>query len=394
MPKPTPLILVGAGEYYQKILIPALKLLKEKGLAYPLLTIDIQARKDAGDFFFGSLEHRIRKPGESLSQMLQDLAPLKPVVILGHANQMHVSDTEDLAGAGFTVLLEKPFALSVEELSRLRRVVESARGKTGMVEYYLTMKSAPLFALTGQLDAKSFFFAEGLMQSSKNLPPLGVLGEIRSVVVEVLEGEGQVGRLDHRGAHLVAKKLGGGMIQDLGIHAFAPLVPLESWIGELQSATITTKTGKCQQYLEMAKKNFNLDPAEVAESYAEISLSTSKRVPVIIRIGKYSPNKNRKVLKVIGERGEIELDLVNPRVSVTTGESKYPDIFTLPHTKEKYYPVLRSSLLELAGRSPYTFSISGAALKAQELVLSALKASEGSAEHVYEAGAEPEEIFV
>lgn len=400
-----PLILVGTGEYYSKILKPALYLLETRGHAQLVCTVDLQSRKGDSATDFSDMDHRIRNGGEKLSTLLKDFSHLDPVVILGHANDMHVADAEDLVRAGFRVLVEKPFALSEEELERMKKVVEEYPQRICLVEYYLTMKSAPLFALTGQLHTDSFFFREGLLKENgsarKELASLlgeqtifHFLGQPRSVFVEILEGEGSVGRLDHRGKHLTDRALGGGMIHDLGIHALAPLFPLEGWIGKLEASSVNVKTAHCREYLNMARELFSLEPEQVAESYALISLTTSRNVPVAVRVGKYTPqNRNQRGLSIVTERGTVFLDLSSPHISVRIGELSFQEIFTLPKTEEKYYSVLRSCILELEGKSPYSFSINNSSIDAQELVLKSVAISQGGPIREYQSGIDPEKIF-
>lgn len=400
MSLPIPLILVGTGEYYRKILVPALRVLASENIAVPLLTVDVRERNDDTDTFFSSVPHRIRKAGEKLSNLLEDVKHLDPVVILGHANQLHVSDALNLLGAGFQVLIEKPYTLSSEELSTIERVIEDESSRIGLIEYYLTMKSAPLFALTKQLDDTSFFFTDGLIVQTGTRegvpsPSIETIGKIESVTVDVLEGEGTVGRLDHRGVHLIEREKGGGMIHDLGIHAIAPLIPLSDIIGELLPATVLVRTAHSKEYVKMAEEQFGLLPHKVGESYAEISLSTSKGIPVVIRIGKYvCENKNQRALTITGKDGSLVLDLSDPHISLSMKSEINESLYSLPKTNEKYYSVLRASLLELKGESPYSFSISRASLKAQALVLHvAALVQDRGIEKLYDSGLYPDEIF-
>ncbi len=262
------------------------------------------------------------------------------------------------------------------------------------------MKSAPLFAFTGHLDQESFFFTKGLMVSEahvgeRSMPRTDTIGEVKSVEVDVLEGEGLVGRLDHRGEHLISRNKGGGMIHDLGIHALSPLIPLQDTIGELLPSTIQVRTAHSKEYVKMAEELFSLQPHEVGESYAEIVLSTSKGIPVRIRVGKYvCHNENRRSLTIRGQDGSLILDLSDPRLSLKNSKGDLTHIYTLPKTDDKYYAVLRASLLELTHQSPYSFSISNASLKAQLLVLHAVALVEDrGVESLYDSGLNPEEIF-
>lgn len=397
MSAPTPLVLVGTGEYYQKILVPALTRLMREGIAKPILTLDIKPREDSASSLFSSVPHRVRKEGEKLSHMLRDVLPDNPVVILGHANHLHVDDAEDLHAHGFRVLIEKPYTRTLEELSRIEAVIEGESPRVGLIEYYLTMKAAPLFACTGHLKRDSFFIGEKLLQKEpEHANPVNIetIGEVTSITVDVLEGEGLVGRVDHRGAHLISRAHGGGMIHDLGIHAIAPLIPLEEYIGELLPDTLRVQTAHSKEYVEMAEELFGIPRTEVAESYAEISLTTTQGIPVHIRVGKYvCHNENRRALTLTGTDGSLILDLSNPALTLREEGVHKRTLYTLPKTEEKYYAVLRASLLELNGESPYSFSISRASLRAQALVLHAVALTEDrGVESLYDSGLNPEDI--
>ena len=222
-----------------------------------------------------------------------------------------------------------------------------------------------------------------------------LIGTPKKVEVEVLEGEGDVGKVDHRGSHLTDMRFGGGMLQDLGVHALAPLAALDACIGKIDSQRISVKTAHADSYVAFAKKQFELKLSTIGESYAEIFCQTDIGIPCVIRVGKYVlPNQNRRGIRITGDIGEVYMDLSTCTVFVQQFGKENEALFSIPKKSEsKYYPVLRSVYEIMQGNSPYMFDMRQAAFTAQEVVLQAVSQSKGNPVHIYKAGELPKNIF-
>lgn len=390
------IIVVGLGDYYKKILQPSLERLRGEGRVELAATVDVvQSSQLSG------VEHLVRS-GEPLSVLLKKFLNDDPVVILAHANHMHVSDTIDLCTNGFKVALEKPYALNVDSLYSLFSSVPSQN--YFLIEYYLMMKAIPLLLGYGQIKRESFYCDESIVDSmqyltesntgpdtfSGSLPE--IIGDIESINVDLLEGEGETGTLSHRGVSLVDIRAGGGMIQDLGIHALAPLYAIGGLFGslELKPDHKSLRIAKCFEYVTMAKDKFGLTDAYIGETYAEFSLSSKTHVKVQIRLGKYIlGDRNQRGITIVGKRGTAYLDLNNPTLFINGVPA-----LGLKKDQYKYYPVLRAMIDYFDDLPLFVFPVNKASAKAQEAVINVQsEAYRVGVPQYYQHGTNPEDIF-
>lgn len=410
--KPVDIITVGLGEYGTSVLAPTLQIMQEEGLVRLIATVDIKQRSDAlRAAVFDQVDHRVRESGQGLSDLLSDFKKKDPIVILGHSNDCHTPDAVDLATNGFRVIVEKPYFVNSGEAQVFCDLVLKQGDAVALAEYYLAMKVSPLLLFAGNLHQDSFYFNrpgllvehEGIKQFGTSLHNLvGMIKEIigapRFVYVDVLEGEGSTGRVDHRGEYLVNRKKGGGMIQDLGIHALSPLFAIEEYIGAIDKdfSGGDVRTAVCKEYEGVIQEKFHLPPEDLGETYAEMRFETSKGVPAIITIGKYVlPQKNQRRVLIVGDEGHLMHDMSTCTLYVSHRDNAPVRLIEAPKLPgSKYYPVIRACLEQLEGKSPFLFDFTGAALGAQECALRALmRAIDQGPDATYRAGASPKNIF-
>lgn len=357
-----------------------------------------------------SAEYRRRSTNQTLPELLKDFSSRKTIVLLGHRNDLHYTDGIDLVRAGFKVLVEKPYCLTATELASWQAVLLQRTTSVVFLEYYLMMKSVPLLLAFNLVKPASFYCAApslvkgqvGELTSEEllRLTEAGkAIGQPQRVEVEVLEGEGAVGSLEHRGAHLSSVAAGGGMILDLGIHAVAPLFALQSFLGKLPTdfKSEEVKVARCREHLALAREKFALPDANIAETYAEISATTDRGIPVKIAVGKYVlPNQNRRQITIWGASGILKMDLSDCSLSLIDSKGKKETLGSIPKKPaSKYYPVMRAGLEIIAGENPFTFSANEAALAAQTWALAAREVGQKqlSASPLYAQGSDPATIF-
>jgi len=405
------IVLVGAGEYYRQIIGPSLKKLVDEGLARVLCVVDIKDNFDSS-IFDSPVEYRKRAAGERLSFLLSDLKSLNPMVILGHGNESHISDAKDMVEAGFTVALEKPYCINKSDLVSLKRLLDEYPSRIVLLEYYLQMKSAPLLILAGKIKSDSFYCTTSdILKIERELAAVaetidGAFGKMKQLIgdavkvdIELLEGEGRVGRLDHRGAHLSSIKSGGGMVLDLGIHAIVASFALEDQLGKIDTSFShgIVRVARCNEHVEAAVNILKLDEEDIAETYAEMQFITSKNIPVRVAVGKYIlPNQNRRHITIYGEKGKLVMDLSDCFVEWEDQDGARKKLFSIPKQPDsKYYPVLRAALELIAGNSLFNFSPNNAALGAQTLMLNIRDRAytDQSIPMTFNAGADPKSIF-
>ena len=411
------IIVVGTGQFYKEWLGPAIAALQSEGRANLAATVDLKAA-DAVPTIRGIDDtlHLQRREGVALSDLLADLHADNPVVVLGHSNESHVNDAWNLLDSGFRVLMEKPYALTLNEMMEVHALARMYQGRVAFGEYYLTFKAAPLLALEGMLKPDSFYFTRdgtltyrqpGWERLTGGAPAdiFGkqgkleeLIGKPRYVLSEVLEGEDLTGIISHRGPHLSDIRIGGGMIQDLGVHALTTIMALDSYFGKLDShfENGEIRIAECRQYAEAVSQQHHIPPEFIGESYAEAKALTYAGLPISLAVGKYVlPNVNQRRLVVVGEHGSAHLDLSSCTLSLTVHDADLGPVLQAPKGAQKYYAVLRSALEQLEGNDPFLFPSTGACLNAQELVLVMQRAaySSNAPRARYEQHAMPGSIF-
>ena len=216
--------------------------------------------------------------------------------------------------------------------------------------------------------------------------------------VDVLEGKGKTGRLDHRGRHYADTRVGIGVILDLGIHALAPLMSLESRIGRLRrESLVRLRTAICGRFLRSVQRRYKVPSPFVPETYAELLLQTTTGVRVLISLGKYLPKgENQRRLLLVGSEGVAILDMSSCTLSLGLRDQCPATILKSPKLKDsKYVAVLRCCLEYLQGRSPFKFDEFDICLRANELALHAYARSRcrGRARKKYATGSPPGAVF-
>ena len=377
------LVVIGCGNHYASILAPSIAILEALGELSLLATVDIRPGSGLHPSIEHPVLHLVRKPEQPLSAILGDFRKHDPVVFLGHSHEWHTSDAADLLSAGFRVIIEKPYAITYDQLYTLRGLLQLFPGRVALAEYYLMMKATPLMHSAALLKQDSYLLCEpGFLVSDEAIEStrgsIGAIGRPRMVYCDILEGHGETGRFDHRGAQYADARRGGGIILDLGVHALAPLLALEGIVGEIPArADLEVRSATAESYQRFARASCAVPEEHIPETYSEIRLETTYGVPVVISIGKYVlPNRNQRRLVIVGDTGIAVLDLSSCSLAIGQGESTPVVRLTSPKRPEsRYVPVLRTSIACLSGVTPYTFDATEVAVRSQELALEARIAS-------------------
>jgi predicted dehydrogenase len=399
------LIIVGCGDHYRTNVGPCLASLETGGEAKVIATVDIEPL--AEDPLRTPVPHVIRQQGESLSLLLRRFEKSDPVVVLAHSHEWHAADALDLVSCGFRVILEKPYALTVSDLSLIRQCIHSTPQRLALAESYLMMTSAPLLHAAGLLKPDSFYlrepgYLEGVGEKTASVESLaGVLASIgrpRMVYVDLLEGEGLTGRFEHRGRQFADSRVGIGVILDLAIHALAPVVALDGLLGNLpRASSVSLATAVCETFLRFAGSSYKVPPQFVPETYAEMSFTTSVGIPVILAVGKYVlRNENQRRLLIVGDEGEALLDMSNCTLSIARTDRCPVTLLRSPKRADtRYRAVFRACLLGLEGKTPYNFSASEIALHSNEFTseLHSRACEQGQSRRKYPSGAAPGTIL-
>ena len=405
------IVVVGTGEYGIQLLGPTLHILQQEGRVHVTATVDVKDRVETPHY--AHVGHRLRQPEQDLSDLLSDLQETKPVVILGHSNEFHTPDALDLIAHGYSVMVEKPFAVSLPQLQALNTGMQQHPNSVALVEYYLMMKAAPVLVASGSIDPLSFYHEKpGIIETRGALAGQGwgnihgkleeMIGKPLAVYLDILEGEKKergTGRVDHRGSHLIDRRIGGGMLQDLGVHGLTILFALEKQLGAIDShfSDGVVRVARAAEYSTFARDVHQIPNDCIGESYAELDFSTASGVPVSLRVGKYVlDNRNQRRLVIVGDQGTLHHDLSTCQLSIVQGDTSRVVLLEAPKTAaSKYYPVIRAGLEILQGNTLYHgFDATTVALRSQELVLFALDKAYGLGERLYSgASTNPKAIF-
>ncbi|MBU3923545.1 MAG: hypothetical protein KJ592_01370 [Nanoarchaeota archaeon] len=380
------IIVVGTGDLYYRFLSPALKILNDSGDIIMLATVDIEEKKLQGEDSFPDLNHIIRKEDEKLSDILHDFKNEDPIIILGHATNFHLTDTKDLVSNGFKVISEKPYSINHKELESLKDLIRKYPDKISLMEYHLMRKAIPFLVLEKLIKKDSFFLnSEEVIRKAEFMNnPLfhikdikNLTGEIKKIDIEILESEDEIGKLDHRGSHLFDNTKGGGMIQDLGMHALIPIFVLDNVFGKVD---ITFKDGEvnvdyAKEYINLAKNTHLLPEENIAESFAQIKFLTDKNIPVNVKVGKYVPHKeNQRKFVITGEKASLLLDYHNNDLWFVDTDGNKEKLLELSNLKNsRYLSVIKTAIEKLSGNDVFSFDHTQKLIDCQELILNILK---------------------
>src|SRR3989338_9244424 len=323
---PRHLVMVGTGDYWKGLVKPSLEVLTAQGLISGVTTVDVEKDPESPD-------HIVRDDGQPLSEIVDSLEQEEPYVLLSHPNQLHTLDAEEVlenAKSNPRILIEKPYAINEMQFNDLGGLLTEHPQRIALLEYYLKMKGVPLLVFGGAIKPASFYFddngilkvrSEGHNKRTFNDQFETMMGKPLFVVSDVLEGEGSYGTVAHRNLSLVDTRLGGGMIQDLGLHALTPLMGLEHSIGTIDVSNLQgIRVAYCEEYKAAAKER-GVPEEYVGESYAELDLCTGKNVPVRVRLGKYVENgQNQRRIIIVGTRGTVLYDMTNNVLAFQRGD--------------------------------------------------------------------------
>jgi len=398
------IIVVGTGDVFNRFLAPSLEILEFQRFLDVIATVDIKKRQPL-EYLSEKIEHRIRTCDEDLSNLLSDLKEKNPIVILAHDNDLHYSDTKDLVKEGFRIMLEKPYVINKKQLYSFKKLIRENPQEVFLMEYYLMRKMSPLFLLSGMINKDSFYLGtEEVFREREAMKSLDtyvgkledLIGDPVSVKIKILESRGDSGRLDHRGVYLFDTRRGGGVIQDMGIHALMPLFVLQNYLGQVDKSFSQgdIKTARSNEFDDLAKDKYNIPQKFIAETYVEINLTSAKKVPIKIAVGKYiadAPTQKNLVLQ--GTKGKIDLNMHENFMHVYNNH-KLIDRIDLVNTKRnRYYPVIRTGLEHFKGRNPFSIDPSSISIDAQELALNIIEKSKTNPPKLYKTGELHNNIF-
>jgi predicted dehydrogenase len=369
------LIVVGCGDHYQSNVAATLAAMEAAGEIAVVATVD--RRPVAAP---GGTPHVVRRDGQSLAECLRSFAALDPVVFLAHAHEFHAPDARDLVAAGFRVIVEKPYAISPADMAAFRVLVKEHPRSVAPVESFAVMRAIPLLYAAGLVEPDAFYTRGpgGLRVAAPGLALAEVRGSLRAIgrprlmLTDVLEGQGERGRFEHRGVQYADSRVGIGVILDMALHSLGPLYALESVTGVLPPASeVAVRTAVCDRFVRHAAAAHDVPPRFVPETYAELELSTAAGVPVLVCVGKYVlPQAIQRRLVIVGDEGEALLDLTTCTLSIGTRERTPRPVLSLPCAGALgYRAALLACLGMLAGDTLYGFDPAEAALRANELCL-------------------------
>jgi predicted dehydrogenase len=162
------LIVVGVGDHYSRILGPSIDKLQQQEFIRLVATVDVRPANP--ELHSLGAVHLIRNPDGPLSDLLRPFAKDDPLVYLAHAHTWHAKDAIDLTRAGFRVAIEKPYAVSLEEMHELESHMRASPHRFFLSEYYL-VKSAPLLHAFQMVAGESFLVREaGFLRAGSKWP--------------------------------------------------------------------------------------------------------------------------------------------------------------------------------------------------------------------------------
>jgi hypothetical protein len=368
-------IVVGCGDHYRSNVAATLAAMEAAGEIAVVATVDRRPFASPN-----GAPHVLRRDGQTLSDCLQPFCALDPVVVLAHAHEFHLPDARDLVAAGFRVLVEKPYAIGRVDMAAFRDLVREHPRQVAPIESFVVMRAIPLLYAAG-LVAPDTFYAQGrggleVLAPGRTLADLRgslrSIGRPRMILTDLLEGQGERGRFEHRGVQYADSRVGIGVILDMVLHSVGPLYALESLAGALPPASkVVVRTAVCDRFVRHAAAAYGVTRQHVPETYAEVDFMTASGVPVLVCAGKYVlPQTTQRRLVIVGDEGEAFLDITTCTLSIGLQEETPRPVLRLPGGGGLgYRAVLLACLGMLAGETLYRFDPAEAALRANELSL-------------------------
>lgn len=405
------IVVGGLGDYGTNLIRPCKDFLINQGYIDGISIVDITEGYQKLDsdkinkLYSENIKIFLRKKDSPLSEAIDSMGHDSPLVLLAHHNSFHTPDAIDLienSSRNPKILIEKPYAISLSQLEDLEKIIAENPQKIALPEYGMALKGTPTLMLQGKIKQDSFYFGDmGIIQSKlteSNLESISgkfhdLIGDVKSVISFYLEGEGSTGVIGNRTLSLVDKTQGGGMIQDLFHHSIAFI---GDSLGGLNDYKINdVRMGFCDDYLNEFIPKVGIE--NIGESSARISLVSPKKIPIVIYVGKYTPeNTNFRECHIKGTKGGLIQDMS----SCNLWYFNYKDSKRLLLQADKsgknfpkYASTLMASIDYLEGNNPYTFDPTNHLLGIQKLILNILDAKPSKVKN-HSRGADYKEIFL
>ena len=226
------------------------------------------------------------------------------------AERDYLSYKQFFTSLGIPVYVEKPVAVSINDLNKFLELSMKFPRLIYAAEYCVEGKAFSLLTATGCINENDqhnnyLQHSDGDWRASF----IQNLGPIKNIQGKLLEGEGPGGTAEHKAWLLDGKQ--GGMIRDLASHLFGPLYD----IGFANADVLNPKVilGKYEKHLPLGKFR-PLQSRDEGETYARIEgnfITPAGAAHFTFEIGKYWPKHDRK-LKIECKNGEISLNYEKP----------------------------------------------------------------------------------
>lgn len=216
------------------------------------------------------------------------------------ATPNHLPAIKELVACGVrNLIIEKPMVNNSAELSELDQIIEANPDlKVYPLDYY-QQKAIPLGVLTGKIipgDPRYELVADSQIRIDQ-------IGQISEIFIQLIEG-GELGvpNLGRR-PWLMDDPLTGGMLLDLGTHAFTPLFSL-GLINPDELELISAR----RSVLSADRKSLVPRQDNQPEIFAEAELRAGE-IPVHLKVGKIPEEARFSSILITGENGHVLVGL-------------------------------------------------------------------------------------
>lgn len=300
------MIAVGAGEVFEKYWLPAI----QKSNKVRLVGV-VEPRKSR----LRSLTKTHPNLGKawsvaSIGEILDGTSRDTVVLVL---TPDHFPVVKELAEKGFrNIVVEKPLVSRDRELPLILEMAEQYALKLYSVDMYLpkAFSLAVVLGSINRVDSRLNFFSVTATEEDPNL-----LGDVEGATVSVIEGgDFGVPSLDRR-QWLEKDPEVGGMLRDLGTHAFAPLVSagLLGIEAEVLNATLAKFSSDRTMLAPVT------DTKDV-EMYVSAQLAY-RDIPIHVAFGKLPQKGGEWSLTVRGSKGMFYTSLRSGQSGIYVGNN-------------------------------------------------------------------------
>jgi predicted dehydrogenase len=245
------------------------------------------------------------RPG-ALRELVGSYSP--DAIMLLTPNRVHAEQVEELAELRIPTFVEKPLVTTSEALERVVKSVE-VNPALYCSDFYVDVWGVPLLRWLGMKTPTCLGPRTEIPEKDASAWTNGLseIGTIKGVEATLLEGTGPYASF--AGREWLWDSTHGGVLWDMGYHHLA------MWF---------TVINEPLDVLSVERFTIADAPPNASETYGAVQMRSSSGIEFNLRVGKYVETGDDRAFRIIGSKGEISMDFVEPSRLVLNGNVEAP----------------------------------------------------------------------